>query len=369
MARKIKGINYSKSFRFDDAQSEYVFRLKKRRNLWWLLLLLLLPLLLIKCEREITVTCVDDATSEPLPGASTTLAYTAHYLYADGQFLPSDPVERELVTDGEGKAVYDKLPCSVFSYIFYMFQNVRATGDLYPYTGAEANRLFHFTSNIELRMKCDTTARDVDIVMCVDNTGSMDDVIEMVKRNARGFHADIIKHGEAAGKAIRKMRVKVIVYGDFIDGPMTESDFFDLPADTEKFNRFVNSIDMTDGGDEPENGLEAISLAMKTPWTTTGTSRRHVIVVYTDASTLPLGERSSYSSYPSGLARNMNELRAQWDEMDPAARRLVLFAPDAEHWTDISGSWPDVDHHTGELESELSGDGYENVLQGIINSL
>lgn len=369
MSKKKSEISYSKSFRFDDAQSEYVFRLKKRRNLWWLLLLLLLPLLLIRCEREITVICVDDATNEPLRGAATTLSYNVHHIYAKDKFLYQMPVERELMTDAEGKAVYDRLPCNVFSYIFYMFQTVKVTGDLYPYTAAEATRLFHYTSTIELRMKCDTTARDVDIVMCVDNTGSMDDVIDMVKRNARGFHSDIISHASKAGKAIRKMRVKVIVYGDFIDGPMSESDFFDLPSQTDKFNAYVNSIDMTDGDDEPENGLEALSLAMKTPWTGTGTSRRHVIVVYTDASTLPLGARSSCSSYPSGLAGDMDELRAQWDSMDHSARRLVLFAPADEHWIDISTSWPDVDHHTGELETELSGDGYETVLNGIIESL
>lgn len=370
MASNNTTTTYTHTFKFHDEQSDYEFRIRRRRNWWWLLLLLLpLLLLLIRCEREITVTCVDDATGEPLAGATTTLSYTSGYLWGDGRPFVTKPYSGSIVTDSDGRAVYPRVGCSVYSYIFRMFSTVTATGDLYPYTSAEKTELLHFTNNIELRMKCDSTARDVDIVMCVDNTGSMESVIDMVKRNARKFHSDLIDLCREDDKAIRKVRVKMIVFGDFTDGPMTESKLFDLPAETAGFESFVNGIGMTDGGDYEENGLEAVSLALKTPWTTTGTSRRHVVVVYTDAATLPLGERSDCASYPKGLAADMGALRAQWDSMDASARRLVLFAPAEEHWTDISSSWPDVDHQTGDLADELTGGGYRKVLKSIAKSL
>lgn len=369
MASNYKDINYGKKFRYSEKETVYTFQLKKRRNWWWLLLLLLPLLLLIRCERDITVKCIDESTGEPIPGVATTLSYTAHYLYNDGQLFDAQPYHGEITTDAEGEARYERLGCSVWSYIFFCLSQATATGELYPYTTAQEDALFHFTDEIVLKMSCDSTARDVDLVMCVDNTGSMGDVIDMVKRNARKFHSDLLSVAKAKSKPIRKTRVRVIVYGDFIDSELTVSRMFDLPAETDAYENFVNKIEIDGGEDEPEDGLEAISTAFNSDWTTLGSSRRHVVVVYTDASTHDLGERKGLPSYPAGVATDMAALRKQWEGMDPTARRLVLFAPDEPSWGEISRTWPDVELHPGDLSDELTGSGYRKVLEDIVNSL
>ena len=51
---------------------------------------------------------------------------------------------------------------------------------------------------------------------------------------------------------------------------------------------FVNGLIAEGGGDAPESGLEAVALAMNSPWTTAGDRRRQVIVVWTDQPAHPL---------------------------------------------------------------------------------
>ena len=58
--------------------------------------------------------------------------------------------------------------------------------------------------------------------------------------------------------------------------PMLESKFFTLDGESGAFHEFVEGIEATGGGDEPESSLEALALAMKSDWVRTGSVRRHV---------------------------------------------------------------------------------------------
>ena len=188
----------------------------------------------------------------------------------------------------------------------------------------------------------------VDIVMCIDGTGSMSPIIEEVKGNAISFHHKFIDAMEEADKDVAQLRIKVIVFRDYgtDDEPMVESEFFMLPEQNDEFTSFVNSIEAKGGGDEPENALEAISLALKSDWTTEGAKQRHFILVFSDAPALKLGERADCPGYPSGMPKNMAQLSAWWEGTDqtlsstyrPKAGRLVAFVPNAEPWTDMQ-SW------------------------------
>ena len=139
---------------------------------------------------------------------------------------------------------------------------------------------------------------NVDIVMCIDATGSMHAIIDEVKSNALSFYQKFVDEMEAQDppKSVQQLRIKVIAFRDYgVDSePMVESKFFVLGDGGEdaQFHDFVNNIEASGGGDEPENSLEALALAMKSDWVTTGAVRRHVIMLYTDASALPLGERA-----------------------------------------------------------------------------
>ena len=127
------------------------------------------------------------------------------------------------------------------------------------------------------------------------------------------------------------------------------------------------------GGDAPESGLEAVALAMTSPWTTRGDRRRQVIVVWTDAPTHPLDA----SALPPTLAgRVPAELqrthRLVGGPAGPArldSKRLILFAPDGPGWSDISGVWENVVHHPSQAGSGLSDVDYGTIIDSIGNSV
>lgn len=194
---------------------------------------------------------------------------------------------------------------------------------------------------------------NVDIVMCIDATGSMAPIINEVKKNALSFYQRFVKAMDYAGKDVTKLRIKVIAFRDYgyDEEPMKQSEFFTLPEQNEEFQAFVNKIEAKGGGDLPENALEAIAFALKSDWTTEGSKRRHAILLFTDAPALPLGERATASSYPAGMPANIGELGGWWQGTDQTldssyqaqAGRLVVFAPNAEPWSDLQAwnrYWP-----------------------------
>ena len=186
---------------------------------------------------------------------------------------------------------------------------------------------------------------NVDIVICIDATGSMMPIINEVKNNALTFYEKFAAAMEDADKSVDMLRVKVIVFKDYIcdTEPMRESKFFELPAENSAFRDFVNGIEPTGGGDTPENALEAIALALKSDWTTMYGKKRHAILMFTDAPALPFGERTDCPNYPAGMPKNLAELGAWWEGTDqyfsgaykPNAGRLVVFAPNATPWNEL----------------------------------
>ena len=52
----------------------------------------------------------------------------------------------------------------------------------------------------------------VDIVMCIDATGSMDGIIEEVKANALSFYRQFVDEMEANLKSVQQLRIKVIAF-------------------------------------------------------------------------------------------------------------------------------------------------------------
>ena len=185
---------------------------------------------------------------------------------------------------------------------------------------------------------------NVDIVMCIDGTGSMAPIIDKVKATALNFHKLIEDRMHEEGKPVVELRVKVIVFREYgYDAePMMESGFFKLKGkdgdDEEKYKEYVNSIEAKGGGDGPHNALEAVALALKSDWTTGGTRQRHVIVMFTNAPALRLGERSGT---PEGLPKDIEELHDWWEidnsfdgKYKPNAGRFVAFVPKAWPWSE-----------------------------------
>ncbi len=188
----------------------------------------------------------------------------------------------------------------------------------------------------------------VDLVICIDGTGSMRKMIENVKNAAKTFYSLFLQAMEENDppKKVKPdgLRVKVIVFRDFADSsstPLESTDgFFNLqnPAELDAFNRFVDGIENIGGGDLPENALEAIATALKSEWEPRGGRfRRQAILVFTDTLTYDLNnpQRRLADTYPSGMPRDLTELGNIWEVGDqelapyysPQNGRLIIFAP------------------------------------------
>lgn len=160
--------------------------------------------------------------------------------------------------------------------------------------------------------------RHLDLVMCIDATGSMQNTIDAVKNTALTFEGSL--NTELQRRNIEKfdsMRVKVVFYRDYGgnsipggknpdmrnvgDRPVMKiSNFYRLPDQSSGFSTFVSPEKASGGGDLPESGLECVNEGMNSTWIKTGetvvggtsvgktiTASFNVIVVWTDADAHP----------------------------------------------------------------------------------
>ncbi len=216
----------------------------------------------------------------------------------------------------------------------------------------------------------------VDIVFAIDVTGSMTPIIDAVKANALGFYDDVQANLTEKGKNVAQLRVRVIAFRDFVadgDAALEESPFYPLPAERGSFSEFVNGLIAQGGGDAPESGLEALALAINSPWTTTGDRRRQVIVIWTDQPAQPLDPSVVPADLASRVPADFSALTDLWEDeqglMGSSSKRLILFAPDGPGWSDISAVWENVVHNPSQAGGGLSEVDYGTIIDSIGNSV
>ena len=216
----------------------------------------------------------------------------------------------------------------------------------------------------------------VDIVFAIDVTGSMTPILDAVKANALGFYDDVQTNLTAKGKNVSQLRVRVVAFRDFVadgDAALDESPFFTLPSERNAFSEFVNGLIAQGGGDVPESGLEAVALAINSPWTTTGDRRRQVIVVWTDQPAQPLEPAVLPPDLASRVPADFSALTDAWEDeqglMGSSSKRLILFAPDGPGWSDISAVWENVVHNPSQAGGGLSEVDYGTIIDSIGNSV
>ncbi len=222
------------------------------------------------------------------------------------------------------------------------------------------------------------TKRNIDMVFCIDGTGSMAPCIESVKSNARRFHLEFVSAMTDMGSEIDSMRVKVIVFRDYHDDgdqAMVESPFFELPTDTADFEKFLADISANGGGDGPENGLEALYYAMKSDFTT-GAKDRQVIVLFTDADALDLKQRAKEPNYPSDMV-DENELIKIWActaqdskfKLRDHNKRLVMFAPDGTKYKELKAKLDRSTFEPVSMEDGLGDIDFKQIIKLIAASV
>ncbi len=216
----------------------------------------------------------------------------------------------------------------------------------------------------------------VDIVFCIDVTGSMTPILDAVKSNALRFYDDVQTNLTAKGKNVDELRVRVVAFRDLVadgEAALQESPFFRLPAEQGGFSDFVNGLIPEGGGDAPESGLEAVALAVNSPWTTRGDRRRQVVVVWTDQSTHPLEPAVVPAGLRDRVPADFSALTDLWEDaqgpVSASSKRLILFAPDGPGWSDISGVWENVVHHPSQAGGGLSDVDYGTIVDSIGNSV
>jgi len=216
----------------------------------------------------------------------------------------------------------------------------------------------------------------VDIVFCIDVTGSMTPILDQVKANALRFYSNVQSNLTAKGKTVDELRVRVVAFRDIVadgEAALQESPFFELPAEDSGFSDFVNGLVAEGGGDAPESGLEAVALAITSPWTTRGDRRRQVIVVWTDQPAHPLDASVLPPPLTGRVPADFSALTDLWEDpqgpLGSSSKRLILFAPDGPGWSDISGVWENVVHHPSQAGGGLSDVDYGTIIDSIGNSV
>jgi hypothetical protein len=216
----------------------------------------------------------------------------------------------------------------------------------------------------------------VDIVFCIDVTGSMDPILDAVKANALGFYDDVQTNLTAKGKNVAQLRVRVVAFRDLVadgDAAIEESPFYALPDERAHFSEFVSGLRAEGGGDAPESGLEAVALAINSPWTRTGDRRRQVIVLWSDQPAHPLDPSMVPADLRSRIPSDFSALTDAWEDeqglMGSSSKRLILFAPDGPGWSDISSVWENVVHNPSTAGGGLSEVDYGTIIDSIGNSV
>lgn len=219
---------------------------------------------------------------------------------------------------------------------------------------------------------------NVDMVFCIDVTGSMQNIIEIVRNNALNLYNDVSKCMEQKGKRIDTLRIRVIAFRDYLadeEDAMLVTNFFTLPQDADDFKKCMDSLVAKGGGDDPEDGLEALAYAIRSKWNTGGTKKRHVVVLWTDDDAHELGFGRSSKYYPNGMAENIQALTAWWGYtnepgyMDQEAKRLILFAPDMPGWRQVSDNWDKVLHYPSNAGEGLREVEYSQIISVISQTI
>ena len=252
-------------------------------------------------------------------------------------------------------------PRTTYYYRAYYKFNDTDHGGIVPAYGNSSDQVFY-----EKDINSFTTGDNilnVDVVMCIDVTGSMNDIISTVKNNAISFY-DVFKNKcEDESILLESLSTQVIAFRDKNSDSnwLQTSSTFSLPSQSADFKSFVSGLYAMGGGDTPESGLEALQTAFnKTDWGADDGYHRQVVILWTDAPYLT----GTYSNV------ELNSLATQWNAM-PSGRRLILFAPYGTDGTN-SGSWGNLDEWTNVMHETALSSGFNNfnyILESIIGEL
>ena len=204
----------------------------------------------------------------------------------------------------------------------------------------------------------------VDVVMCIDVTGSMSGIINTVKANALSFYDAFKVKCDKNKIELSALGAQVIAYQDInVDGENArmESKYCLLPDQKVEFDSFIQGLYAMGGGDIAESGLEALDWSFdKLLGATDDGYHRQVVILWTDA---PYLIGADYTKLTPEL------VETKWNTLS-SGRRLILFAPNSTEFN--GGSWSVMDGWKNVIHStNLSSSFYDfdYILDSIIGEL
>ena len=205
-----------------------------------------------------------------------------------------------------------------------------------------------------------------DIVFCVDGSESMMPLMDKVKQSIYAFPYKVKVAEERWGRDFH-FRARIIVFRDYLeDGnrAMQATNFFELPHQDGQFQYAVNAITAEGGGiAASQDGLEAVAYAIKaTPWIQVPEIRRRWIVVFSNNPAHPLGYGAQSPYYPKGMAKDFEELTSWWMSASMTGKTMLIFAPDAPGWKEISDNWNYVWHVLEEIGTEKWDNAFDTLI-------
>lgn len=281
-----------------------------------------------------------------------------------------------LITDNRGESILRNIKLSD------ILSEVEFKADGYAdslISRLDVAKMYAKDSVIEIRMRPVNVPFNSDVVICVDNTGSMDPMLNAIKSNVLSFYSDISKYCSLNGKRVGDVRLKLIVFGDCIEGPIHITKFYRLPEESGKLSDTANIIfNKSLGGNEA--ALEALYFALSSDWELTGTRKRQVILMFTDEQPDNWGYTRGADYYPQNVPSSFKSVTALWERMDIRTKRLVLFEaePDPDDsksevsWGELARLWGDgVIYKRGGIDFLLQStknQAYQEILKIICES-
>src|SRR3954467_1565146 len=121
--------------------------------------------------------------------------------------------------------------------------------------------------------KAPTTKPKVEVVFCLDTTGSMGGLIDGAKAKIWSISNQI-----ASGKPTPDLKIGLVAYRDKTDAYVTK--VFDLSDDLDAIHGHLKSFQAQGGGDGPESVNQALADAVhKIKWSTDKKSLRIIFLV------------------------------------------------------------------------------------------
>ena len=216
----------------------------------------------------------------------------------------------------------------------------------------------------------------MDLVMCIDATGSMRQTLSAAKASARSLEQKLLKELKKREVPIEQLRARVVFYRDYNPpdwpSPMSGSQFYELPDDRGRFHHFIASERARGGYDWPEAGLECFHEAMTSDWNRPEdryTILLPVVAIWTDAPADYAGDTANRTRggghYPIDMPNTDERLLAEWN--DPSVipqdfKTVVLFGPE-------TGGWSDMKEYPGYVHGGSVTDGNEDFVGSLADAI